>query len=46
MKKLEKEMYHHAQSLEFEQAGKLRDRIQALRRSALKPGSAERLIDV
>ena len=46
LKKLEKEMYRHAQSLEFEQAGKLRDRIQALRRSALKPGSAERLIDV
>ncbi len=45
LKKLEKDMYRHAQSLEFEQAGKLRDRIQALRRSALKPGSAERLID-
>ena len=45
LKKLEKDMYRHAQSLEFEQAGKLRDRIQALRRSALKPGSADRLID-
>jgi len=43
LKKLEKEMYRHAQSMEFEQAAKLRDRIQALRRGALKPGSAERL---
>ncbi len=46
LKKLEKDMYNHARSLEFEQAAKLRDRIQALRRGALKPGSAERLADV
>ncbi len=45
LKKLEKDMYRHAQGLEFEQAAKLRDRISALRRSALKPGSLERLID-
>ncbi len=45
LKKLEKDMYNHARSLEFEQAAKLRDRIQALRRGALKPGSAERLAD-
>ena len=43
LKKLEKDMYRHAQSLEFEQAARLRDRIAALRRSALAPGSAERL---
>ncbi|MHB1670916.1 MAG: excinuclease ABC subunit UvrB [Acidiferrobacter sp.] len=45
LKKLEKDMYNHARSLEFEQAAKLRDRIQALRRGALKPGSVERLAD-
>lgn len=45
LKKLEKEMYRHAQGLEFEQAGKVRDRINALRRSALSPGSAERLAE-
>ncbi|MHB8252650.1 MAG: excinuclease ABC subunit UvrB [Acidiferrobacter sp.] len=43
LKKLEKEMYKHAQALEFEQAGRVRDRISALKRSALSPGSAERL---
>ncbi|HUW99109.1 MAG TPA: excinuclease ABC subunit UvrB [Acidiferrobacter sp.] len=43
MKKLEKDMYRHAHDLEFEQATKVRDRIQALKRSALSPGSAESL---
>ena len=45
LKKLEKDMYRHAQGLEFEQAAKLRDRINALKRSALRPGSAERIAE-
>ncbi len=45
LKKLEKDMYRHAQGLEFEQAAKLRDRINALKRSALSPGSAERMAE-
>lgn len=45
LKKLEKDMYKHAQGLEFEQAAQLRDRINALRRSALAPGSAARLAE-
>lgn len=45
LKKLEKDMYRHAQGLEFEQAAKLRDRINALKRSALSPGSAERIAE-
>lgn len=43
MRKLEKDMYRHAKSLEFEQAAQVRDRIAALRRSTLAPGSVARL---
>ena len=34
--KLEQEMYRHAENLEFEQAAKVRDRIHAVRESALR----------
>ncbi len=33
--RLEKEMYHHARELEFEEAARLRDEIEALRKQAL-----------
>lgn len=36
IKKLEAQMYKHAQNLEFEDAAKLRDRIQQLREQALR----------
>jgi excinuclease ABC subunit B len=36
IKKLEAQMYKHAQNLEFEDAAKLRDRIHQLREQALR----------
>lgn len=36
IKQLEKQMYHHAEHLEFEQAAKVRDEIQKLRNSQLE----------
>jgi excinuclease ABC subunit B len=36
IKKLEARMYKHAQNLEFEEAGKLRDEIHRLREKALR----------
>jgi len=35
IKKLEQQMYQHAKNLEFEQAAKLRDELQALEREVL-----------
>ena len=36
IKKMEKQMYKHAQDLEFEEASNLRDKIAALRKQALE----------
>jgi len=36
LRKLEAQMYRHAQNLEFEEAARLRDRIHALREKALR----------
>jgi excinuclease ABC subunit B len=35
IRKLEADMYHHARELEFEEAAKLRDEIDRLRRDGL-----------
>ena len=35
---LEKQMYHHAQNLEFEEAAAIRDKIDDLRKLALGAG--------
>ena len=37
IKKLEKQMYQHAQNLEFEQAGRARDQLRELREMTIKP---------
>ncbi len=42
LKTLEKDMYRYAKGLEFERAAQVRDRIAALKRSALSPGSPRR----
>ena len=36
--KLEKDMYRHAENMEFEEAAKLRDQIQSIRNAALRSG--------
>ena len=42
IKQMEKQMYKHAQDLEFEEASKLRDEIATLRKRALElPKSLE-----